>query len=226
MKKTMFAVCAALIMAVAFTSCSGKKGDDSSSKNETEKVKMLSHKKVPAYLKVEDYKSGTWVTDYNASIIPENLTIPNGIAGIDDDTFKNCELLESVKIPGSVKTIDVRSFMNCTSLASVALTKGLEKIGGSAFENCTALKSITIPEGGVEIRGEAFEGCTALASVTIAKDVSEIGYNAFKSCTSLKEVRYKNTQKRFKLIANKNAFEKDVVIHCTDGDYVFGSDAE
>ena len=220
--------------------------DESSSKKTTKQT--LSPKKVPAYLKVEDKEDGTWIVGYNASIIPENLTIPDGIVGIKSDVFYKCELLESVKIPGSVKEIGGSAFKNCTSLASVTIAKGLETIGreafygctslasvtipgsvktikNGAFSRCTALKSITIPEGGVEIAGGAFSDCTALESVTIAKDVSEI-YKAFTNCTSLKEVRYKNTIKRFKAIASNSAFEKGVVIHCTDGDYVYGSDAE
>ena len=250
---------------------------NSSSSKETTK-QTLSPKKVPAYLKVEDREDGTWIVDYNASIIPENLKIPDGIVGIlhassiFDGVFDGCELLESVKIPGSVKEIGNKAFRNCTSLASVMLAKGVEeignfafngctslasvtlakgvktignfafggctslksitipegvsKIGDWAFQDCTALKSITIPEGGVEICVRAFENCTALESVTIAKDVSKIDGMAFGGCTSLKEVRYKNTVKRFKVIAHSHAFGKDVVIHCTDGDYVFGSDAE
>ena len=230
---------------------------NSSSSKETTK-QTLSPKKVPAYLKVEDRKSGTWVTGYNASIIPENLKIPDGIVGIVNydfgGVFNGCTILESVKIPGSVETIGDWAFNGCTSLASVTLAKGVKTIGSfafhgctslnsiaipegvskidsAAFQDCTALKSITIPEGGVEISsgalsGGAFQGCTALESVTIAKDVPGIGGNAFNGCTSLKEVSYKNTIKRFKAIAHKEAFEKGVVIHCTDGDYVFGSDAE
>lgn len=248
---------------------------NSSSSKETTK-QTLSPKKVPAYLKVKDYSNGTWVTGYNASIIPENLKIPDGIVGIVNydfgGVFNGCTILESVKIPGSVETIGDWAFRNCTSLASVTLAKGVKTIGKSAFfgctslasvtlakgvktieysafggctslasiaipegvskigdwafQDCTALKSITIPEGGVEIGVRAFENCTALESVTIAKDVPKIDGMAFGGCTSLKEVRYKNTVKRFKVIAHSHAFGKGVVIHCTDGDYVIGSDAE
>lgn len=143
----------------------------------------------------------------------------------DYGVFGGCELLESVKIPGSVKEIGPRAFKDCTSLASVTFAKGVE-FSNYAFSGCTALKSITIPEGGADIDGGVFDGCTALASVTLAKDVEAIAPNAFKGCTSLKEVRYKNTIKRFKDIVDDDAFENGVVIHCTDGDYVYGSDAE
>ena len=202
---------------------------EDSSKSETAKVKTLSPKKVPEYLTVKDKEDGTWIIGYNASIIPENLVIPDGIVGIATSglgVFRGCELLESVKIPGSVKTIGQSAFSRCTALASVTLAKGVKKILWDAFYGCTSLKSITIPEGGVEIYEGAFKDCTALESVTIAKDVATIGGGTFKGCTSLKEVRYKNTVKRFKLIAANTAFEEGVVIHCTDGDYVFGSDAE
>lgn len=253
-KKLLVALVGVVLVAGIAVGCKGKsssKSEDSSKSASQEKKQTLSPKKVPEYLTVSDRKSGTWVTGYNASIIPENLVIPDGIVGIDN-AFSGCELLESVKIPRSVKSIGRWAFSGCTSLASVTLAKGLEEIndaafsgctalksitipegvvyiGIEAFEGCTALASITIPEGGVKIRENAFENCTSLASVTIAKDVSEIGYVAFKGCTSLKEVRYKNTVKRFKLIAalgNYSSFEKGVVIHCTDGDYVIGSDAE
>ena len=261
-KKLLVALVGVVLVTGIAVGCNGKSSSKSedSSKSKTAKVKMLSPKKVPAYLEVKDYSDGTWIVGYNASIIPENLTIPDGIVGIlggypGYGVFGGCELLESVKIPGSVKEIGSRAFKDCTSLASVTLAKGLEEIGSGAFEGCTALKSITIPEGVVKIGEEAFSGCTslrsitipeggaeiynafknctALESVTIAKDVSKIGGGTFKGCTSLKEVHYKNTVKRFKLIATFDSqlfygpsFEKGVVIHCTDGDYVFGSDAE
>lgn len=222
-KKMGILLAGLVLMAGMMVGCNSKK--NSTKSGESEIKQTLSPKKVPAYLKVKNQKDGTWVIDYNASIIPEKLTIPNGIVRIGVDAFKNCELLESVKIPGSVKRIADDSFRGCKSLASVTLTKGLEEIG-EAFYECTALKSITIPEGGVKIENHSFGKCSALETVTIAKDVSGIGYGAFKGCTALKEVRYYNTLKRFKLIAHENAFEKDVVIHCTDGDYVIGSDAE
>ena len=168
-------------------------------------------KKVPDYLEVEDKEDGTWVTGYDASIIPENLKIPDGIVGIVNTyspfyqgVFYGCELLESVKISGSVKTIEESAFGHCTSLASVTLAKGVEEIGSGAFRNCTSLASVTI------------------------HGVSEIGWGAFYGCTSLKEVRYKDTIKQFKaaIAYDSDAFEKGVVIHCTDGDHVFGSDTE
>ena len=231
-KKLLVALVGVVLVAGIAVGCKGKKSSsksEDSSKSASPKIKQtLSPKKVPAYLEVKDKEDGTWIIGYNASIIPENLTIPDGIVGIATSglgVFRGCELLESVKIPGSVKTIGQGAFAGCTSLASVTLAKGLEKIVLDAFSGCTSLKSITIPEGGVKIY-DAFRNCTALESVTLAKDVSEIRINAFKGCTSLKEVRYKNTVKRFKLIAHNGAFEKGVVIHCTDGDYVYGSDAE
>ena len=122
---------------------------------------------------------------------------------------------------------------------SVKIPDGIVGISGITFENCELLESVKIAGSVKTIGGRVFSGCTSLESVTLAKGLETIGSGAFLNCTSLKEVRYENTIERFKAIATLDdeywdppfasfgrysSFEKGVVIHCTDGDYVFDLD--
>ena len=192
-------------------------------------TEVACNENMPAYFTTKVLSLGTYLSGYDAATLPENLKIPDSIFGVNKNVFEGCERLESVRFLGSTH-IGEKTFYSCTSLKNVTFEKSPTEspitIRNYAFGYCRSLKSITFPEGGTEIWPDAFNGCTALASVTLAKDVKVITPNAFKGCTSLKEVRYKNTIKRFKDIADDGCFEKGVVIHCTDGDYVYGSDAE
>ena len=133
---------------------------------------------------------------------------------------------EDVTIPDGVTIIYYGAFTGCTSLASVTIPDSVTEIDETAFQGCSSLASVKIPDSVTKIGERAFSDCTSLASVTIPASVEGIGNGTFYGCTSLKEVRYNNTIKRFKDSIVNNAFEKGVVIHCTDGNYVFGSDAE
>lgn len=189
-------------------------------------TEVACNENMPAYFTTGAFSTGQlYISGYDAATLPENVKIPDSIFGISKNVFEGCERLESVRFLGSTH-IGEKTFYSCTSLKNVTFEKSPITIRNYAFGYCRSLKSITIPEGGTEIWPDAFNGCTALASVTLAKDVEVIAPNAFKGCTSLKEVRYKNTIKQFKDIIDGDAFENGVVIHCTDGDYVFGSDAE
>ena len=106
---------------------------------------------------------------------------------------------------------------------------GVTTIGESAFSGCTSLASVTIPDGVTEIRTHAFVKCKSLKSVSIPKSVTYIGVVAFSNCPNLKEVHYGSTMKQWKLIdighdySFADAFDKDVIVHCTDGDIAWNA---
>lgn len=142
MKKTLFAVIAALAM----TAVSAKSNDSAE------------------YLKIEG-KVVIGLKDPEK--VPSHIVIPNGIVGISG--FERCTSLESITIPGSVKIISCM-FLECKSLKSVTILDGVEIIAGATFLGCTSLASITIP-GSVKVigfaldGGGAFSGCESLTEV-------------------------------------------------------------
>ena len=133
---------------------------------------------------------------YNPDVpVPEDVQyveIPQGITGIQEDTFRNCFSLRSITIPDSVTEIGSCAFKNCPSLQTVTIPDSVITIGGHAFEICMALQSVIIPNGITEIGDGAFEGCSGLQSVTIPDSVTKIGNNVFEYCPALQSVTIPN----------------------------------
>ena len=86
------------------------------------------------------------------------ITIPEGVTKIEDETFRNCANLETVRLPST-----------------------LEKIGAEAFENCGALKTVQCPSETVSYGKDAFSGCRKL------KYSAELFRTRGKLCDSFSE---------------------------------------
>lgn len=133
----------------------------------------------PLYIAKSLYLNNQLVTD---------LVIPDGVTGINDIAFCNCEQFTSVTIPGSVTKIGLSAFQGCVELKSVTIGAGVTSIGPSAFKGCTKLASITIPDNVTILNSSAFENCTELSSITLGNGVESIGSSAFAGCTRLTEL--------------------------------------
>ena len=117
-----------------------------------------------------------------------DLTIPNSVTTIGDNTFRDCKGLTSVTIPGSVKTIGNSAFAYCTGLTSITIPYSVTTIGNDAFSFCAGLTSVTIPSSVKTIGNSAFAYCTGLTSVTIPYSVTTIGNGAFLACSNLTDI--------------------------------------
>ena len=113
----------------------------------------------------------------NVKVIPDYLCC--GMTG-----------LTSVTIPDSVASIGSEAFRNCSGLASVAIGNSVTSIGNDAFSGCSGLTSVTIPDSVASIGSTAFSGCSGLTSVTIGNSVTSIGNDAFSGCTGLTTVNF------------------------------------
>ncbi len=114
-----------------------------------------------------------------------NLSIPNSITQIKDNTFYNFIALKSVTFSNSVTYIGADSFANCSGLNNVTFSKSLKSIDVRAFQNCTGLTSLTIPENLEIISVNAFDGCNGLTSLTWnAKDCYSNGNMTTQNITS------------------------------------------
>ena len=71
-------------------------------------------------------------------VLPKNLKI------ISEETFKDCENLESVTLPNGLEEIERRAFQGCKRLKEIALPESLQTIGEFAFEN-SGVERVRIP---------------------------------------------------------------------------------
>ena len=118
----------------------------------------------------------------------KDITIPNSVTSINDNTFRYCSKLTSVTIPNSVKSIGNGAFDGCRSLNSITIPNSVTSIGNAAFSNCESLKDITIPNSVTSIGRCAFSDCSNLTSITIPNSVTSIGEQIFAYCYGLTSI--------------------------------------
>ena len=92
-----------------------------------------------------------------------SVTLPDTLTSIDENTFYECEKLESVIIPNGVKSIGESAFEGCRKLKSVTIPESVESIGKDAFYDCTAMTSATLPKSNIKIGNYAIGYCYHLA---------------------------------------------------------------
>ena len=156
-----------------------------------------------------------WVLGVKGRYSPA-LEISNGIKGIADSAFLNCDNLMSVTIPPSVMHIGRDAFQGCIGLgeglvcvddclfrtdyldfgpeseAEIVIPRNVRLIAAGTFAGTMGLKSVVIPMGITEIGEGTFEMCDQLETVTIPSSVTNIGANAFMGCKELKSLVLSN----------------------------------
>jgi len=142
--------------------------------------------------------------EYVSSI--KKVILPDGITGLGDYVFENCQSLSSIEIPNSVTSIGEGAFWDCTSLSSINVNESnanYASVDGVLFnKNKTELilypegntaTSYSIPNSVTSIREFAFSPCSSLSSIEIPSSVTSIGAGAFDGCTSLSSVEIPNS---------------------------------
>ncbi len=130
------------------------------------------------------------------------VVIPEGVLGIGDYAFFECDGITAVTIPGSVLRIGAYAFAMCDNLRTVTYdpkdpeNSGEQIIGESAFRGDKNLTEFNMGEGVSYIGSAAFYGCFASdsdlggCSITIPASVERIGNYAFAYCENLKSVTF------------------------------------
>ena len=87
--------------------------------------------------------------------IIETVTIPDGVAIIDNGAFAHLQNLRSIIIPNSVILIDYNAFSECNNLTEVVLPSSLtiSQIGTNAFTG-TGMEDLTLGDG-TSLRAES-----------------------------------------------------------------------
>ncbi len=164
----------------------------------------------------------------------KSITIPGSVLIIEENSFKNCDELETVEfqevglqsigirafescssltnfvIPETVTTIEDAAFVNADGLKSISLPGGVTTLGTGIFYSCNNITDITLGDGLTVIGENMFTGCLKLHSITIPESVKEIGDGAFTACLELTEVKISKSVKSI----GQSAFDFDVTIQC------------
>ena len=97
----------------------------------------------------------------------KSVVIEEGISGLEDVIFWDCDNLTSVEFPSTLTSLH-GSFECCYNLAEVRLPEGLKEIGWSSFLHCSSIASVEIPESVSTIGLFAFDGMTSLDKIVIS----------------------------------------------------------
>ena len=137
--------------------------------------------------------------------IEEDITIPNTVTSIKDETFKDRSLLKLVVFANDDVNLGKDVFSGCTSLA-------LNEYGGCLYLGTAenpyvylvkikdlTLKEVTISPRCKYILNGAFENASLLEKVTIPSSIKRIDDSAFKECRSLVSVEFENNSSLLKL---------------------------
>lgn len=159
-------------------------------------------KLVPTSLKEVELMDGTVTIDqgafYGGSL--EYITLPESVAVIGSEAFKDCRALKKIILSSSLERIRPSAFEGCTKLKIVEIPSA-KYIHNSAFKNCLNLSSILLPHNIETIEADTFNGCSSLKSIVIPKSVAHLGERAFANCSILDEIYMFNTS------FEKNTFE-------------------
>jgi hypothetical protein len=111
--------------------------------------------------------------------IIDELIIPEGVTGIQRDTFEKCRI-RRVVLPKSLKTIGYSAFSYNPYLKEVIFRDGLEFIGLFAF-HATGLKKVELPDSIETIQSSVFRQCRNLKSIKLPKNLRVIEDSLFQN---------------------------------------------
>ncbi len=118
----------------------------------------------------------------------KKVVINEGFDAIGEESFIECESIESIELPDSVETMGERAFSDCIRLNSIEWGSGLKELPYRAFSGCEGLKSLKLPDTLEKLGTCAFSECYGLEEIDLGKGVTHIGENAFMTAVSLKKL--------------------------------------
>ncbi len=122
-----------------------------------------------------------------------SITVPDGLASIEEYSFLYCEALTEIILPDSVTLIKTGAFSGCKSLNAVRLPGGLTMIDNAVFQNCSSLAEIEFPDTMTGIGTNAFFNCSSLTKAVIPAGATYISTGAFDNCPNLIIYSVKNS---------------------------------
>jgi len=88
--------------------------------------------------------------------------------------YKFCVNLKDVTIPEGITGIEKSCFYDKKGIVSISLPKSLERIKANAFGNCINLKCVSIQNSNIIIDENAFKGCNNLSEIILEDKIFNI----------------------------------------------------
>lgn len=115
-----------------------------------------------------------------------DIADPSGSPAYHGDVYLNGELLTEITIPDSITKIKNNTFCGWKSLNNVYMHDNVTEIGTYGFAFCS-FSNIALPESITSIGENAFYNCYKLTSFHTPDSVTNIGDAAFWQCYNIKE---------------------------------------
>lgn len=132
----------------------------------------------------------------NLVTVEFNVNAP--ITDIQENTFRNCDSLETISLPTALVQIKDEAFYQCYNLQEIVLPENLQQIGTGAFYSCTNLSTIQINSTKLNFIGPKVFWGTNIKSLkfSIAQNSTlNIATEAFASMYHLQEVTFEGEGK-------------------------------
>lgn len=130
--------------------------------------------------------------DYEDVAGEKIIEVPNAATKINDNVFKNNEIVTKVILSDYLDCIGESAFFSARSIKTIKMPSEMSYIGANAFNKVIALKDITIPYGITTIERNTFFQ-TSIEGFRIPDTVTEIKDGAFWHCSNLKSVYVPNS---------------------------------
>ena len=143
----------------------------------------------------------------------KEITLWDGLQGIDSKSFSSCEAIQTIIIPDTVTYVGTSSggsvFDGCTALKTVVMSKNTTYLSPYCFEKCTALEKVWMPAPWIT---------TSTAKLTMSDQVfgqaKKSGVKFYLMCTEAQMATY----------IDQSAYTSD---NTTDawkhGDFIYGA---
>ncbi|MCQ2485669.1 MAG: leucine-rich repeat protein [Clostridia bacterium] len=133
------------------------------------------------------YHNYSWYSCFSWNSEIKSVIIENGITGLCERAFYDCENLETVTLPDTISEIGDAAFEDCIKLKSINLPN-LTVIPDSVFSGCKSLLYIDIPDSVKEIHSYAFSDCEQLKNIYLPDNIESIYDGAFYHCKAVRNI--------------------------------------
>ena len=218
------------LLTAAKTAYSAGSYSDEEAKDKASEVTALSRRLQSGYLIIEMAKAGTLgdivldlvenfsdvkgitiIGPMNARDIAQVANMANleeldlkdaRLDRIENEQFRNHDLLKTVRLPKTLRSLGYRAFYDCDGLVSVTIAGNMDnqeyydengnyyysEFGEEIFHSCDALEEVLVEEGVKSIGYEMFQDCYRLSKLTLPVSLTSISDYAFYNCYSLASI--------------------------------------
>ena len=149
---------------------------------------------LPAALQASGFSlQNSTLTRSGSPCMLTELTIPEGITGIQSFCFSGSPALKKAALPKSLRELGTAAFTDCRALEEITIPEGITRLRKMTFSGCVSLREAALPSSVTSIGEWAFRGCRALKTVFLPESVTDICAEVFLDCPGLTILGCKNS---------------------------------